>query len=145
MFLDHHSAFTTFLTSILTPPLVMKALANGIHQWSVQASPQQLQHPYKYFLMTSASCKWYNKQTHLGWNIATFGLMDTSWSKLVPVQNGSPKSPRCSSHPPQQYGSNETPKDTNQTLQSPGKRTTNRNGKSTAWQSPICPHTINEN
>jgi hypothetical protein len=78
-FLDRHSAFTTFLTSIQTSPLVTQELANGILQWSVQASPQTIATSIHLFPHNIRKC--YDKQTHLGWNVATFGLMDTSWSK----------------------------------------------------------------
>ena len=82
IFLQRHTAFTAYLTSIHTPADIVTPLASGILHWATQASDAARAKSIEHATAAAQQC--YHRQTQLGWNLATFGMMDTLWSTLIP-------------------------------------------------------------
>lgn len=81
-FHSRHSALQTFLTSIHTPTTVSTAIATGILNWASKASAAT----NEAFIITLPDplAKCFQRQSILGWDLATFGLMDSHWCRLIP-------------------------------------------------------------
>ena len=76
IFLQRH------LTSIQTPTEIVKPLTSGILHWAVQASEAARAISIEHATAAGQQC--YHRQTQLGWNLATFGMLDSMWSTLIP-------------------------------------------------------------
>ena len=84
-FLTRHKDFTAYLESIQTPPDTTLALTTGILHWAVQASATARTAATQTLTIHARLC--YQQQTAIGWDLATFGMMDDSWARTIPDPN----------------------------------------------------------
>ena len=81
-FIERHQAFQLFLQSIDTPNPIVTALSDGILFWATSANQTRIDTARSTLPTHILQCV--HRQDSTGWSIATFGVMDISWSLQIP-------------------------------------------------------------
>ena len=81
-FFERHAAFRTFLESVETPIAIIAPLSDGLLFWATSASPTRVARARSSITPDVLQCV--VNQDAIGWSIATFGILDRSWSSLIP-------------------------------------------------------------
>ena len=85
-FLSRHAGLQKYMLSIHTPEHVSTAISTGILKWAMQASQTATAKSIRNPSPDMLQC--FHRQTTLGWDAATFGIMDSSWSTSITQGTG---------------------------------------------------------